>query len=103
MKVLHTTAWDVSPARLGDFLANAQRASEIHQRLGAEATHLIQSMAGPAPAMTYAMVFPDGAAYGAFIDAINTDEEWLALLAEAFSGERYATILSQSLGTDLFS
>jgi hypothetical protein len=49
------------------------------------------------------MVFPDGAAYGAFLDAIRTDEEWLALWADVFSGEQYATVIAQSLGTDLFS
>ena len=103
MKVLATTAWDVTPARVPDFLANCGRAAEIHRRLGAEAVHLIQSMAGPVPALTYAMVFPDGATYGAFIDAISADEEWLAFWAEASAGERYATMVSQSVGTDLFS
>jgi|TARA_B110001454_G_C12530535_1_gene355032 hypothetical protein len=33
-------------------------------------------------------VFPDGATYGAFLDAIRTDEEWLALWADVFSGEQ---------------
>ena len=103
MKVLATTAWDETPARVPDFLAKCGRAAEIHRRLGAEAVHLIQSMAGPVPGLTYALVFPDGATYGAFIDAISTDEEWLALWAEASAGERYATIVSQSVGTDLFS
>jgi hypothetical protein len=60
-------------------------------------------MAGPVPALTYALMFPDGATYGAFIDTISTDEEWLAFWAEASAGERYATIVSQSVGTDLFS
>jgi hypothetical protein len=47
-------------------------------------------------------VFPDGATYGAFIDAISADEEWLTLWAEVAAGERYATIVAQSVGTDLF-
>ena len=103
MKVLATTAWDVTPARVLDFVANCQRGAEIHRRLGVEVVHLVQSLAGPAPVFTYAMVFPDGAAYGAFLDAIRTDEEWLALWADVFSGEQYATVIAQSLGTDLFS
>ena len=103
MKVLATTSWDVTPARVPDFLANCGRTAEIHRRLGAEAVHLIQSVAGPVPALTYALVFPDGATYGAFIDAISADEEWLTLWAEVAAGERYATIVAQSVGTDLFS
>ena len=97
-----TTAWDLTPARVPDFLTNCGRAAEIHRRLGAEAVHLIQSMAGPVPALTYALVFPDGATCGAFIDTISADEEWLTLWAEVAAGERYATIVAQSVGTDLF-
>jgi len=33
---------------------------------------LVQSMAGPTPGLVYALIFPDGAAFGSFIDAIQT-------------------------------
>ncbi|MCH2416536.1 MAG: hypothetical protein MK195_07215 [Acidimicrobiales bacterium] len=101
MQIIATTAWDVKPTHFVEFMANCLKAKEIHERLGAEQVRLVQSMAGPTPGLVYALIFPDGAAFGSFIDAIRTDEEWLAFWAEA-AGD-YATIISQSVGTDLLS
>ena len=102
MQIIATTTWDVQPAHFVEFMANCLKAKEIHERLGAELVRLVQSMAGPTPGLMYAMIFSNGAAFGSFIDATTTDEEWLAFWAEASQGN-YATIISQSVGQDLLS
>ena len=102
MKVVHTTAWDVRPGKVAEFMANCQQASEIQRRHGVEAIHLVQSFAGPLPVMTYAMVFPDGETFGKFMDSMPADPEWVAFMAAA-SADPSAKMVSQSLGQDLMS
>jgi hypothetical protein len=102
MKVVHTTAWDVQPGKVAEFMVNCHQAAEIQRRHGVEEIRLVQSFAGPLPVMTYAMIFPDGETFGKFMDNFPADPEWLALMAAA-SADPSAKIVSQSFGPDLMS
>ena len=102
MKVVHTTAWDVQPGKVAEFIVNCHQAAEIQRRHGVEEIRLIQSFAGPLPVMTYVMIFSFVETFGKFMDGVPADPEWVAFMAAA-SVNPSAKMVSQSFGQDLMS
>jgi hypothetical protein len=52
--------------------------------------------------MTYVLQFENGVGYGAFVDALSADSEWLTL-GQEFVADPPARIVSQDTGANLLS
>ncbi|HJL89797.1 MAG TPA: hypothetical protein QF905_05630 [Acidimicrobiales bacterium] len=102
MMFVGRTVWEVNQGREGDFIGVCRRSTEIHKRLGAVNVALIAHSTGPGHLMTYVLTFENGAGYGAFVDALASDSEWLALGRE-FVADPPARIVSSDTGTNLLS
>ena len=102
MAVSTVTIWQASPGRTGDFLATAAKAKGIHQRLGGTVRLRQITVGGPNSLhFVYTIEHKDMAAYASFSDKSNADAEWLALIAGAMTADPSATLVSQSLTTDV--
>ena len=64
-------SWDVAPGRTSDFLANAQEAMAIHERLGASVGINIDELGD----VHYEMTFDSWEAWGAFMAKSASDKE----------------------------
>ena len=89
--------------RQGDFLNVNRKAAEIHKRLGASEIKVLAALAGaPQSQWTYVMIFADEAAFANAMVAMDTDEEWLALVAE-FVADPPAEATNSMLARDLLT
>jgi hypothetical protein len=98
-QVLATTYWNVVPGKDLEFIETCKRGKKIHLRLGASNAMLQRVSVGVNSGQyIYNMVFESGAAYGAFMDTVSTDSEWMALWAEAVK-QQFATPTGNRLST----
>lgn len=96
--VTSVVTWVPNPGKAAEFLANAATAKGIHERLGADVM-LAQTQTGGVPmSLVYMLSFESGSAYGAFIDAVNADEEWLQFWASVATDPS-----GQMVGSALYS
>jgi|TARA_Y100000310_G_scaffold145493_1_gene144818 hypothetical protein len=94
--------WEVHQGREGDFIGICGRASEIHKRLGATNSALVDHNTGPGHLMTYVLHFENAAGYGTFVDALTSDTEWTTL-GQEFVADPPARLISSDTGLNLFS
>lgn len=95
--VSHVFTWRPVPDQAKDFIAKVAKAKAIHERLGCMVYVATTVAGGEAGTVIYMMTHESGAAYGAFIDAQETDKEWVEFWAGVTSGKPAATLVSSAL------
>lgn len=75
--------WSPKSGKLDTFVGQVATAKSIHERLGADVTVLQTQTGGIPMTVVYVLTFESGAAYGAFIDALDEDDEWQQFWATA--------------------
>lgn len=72
-------SWNVMPGKTGAFIANAQEAAAIHQKLGASVGINIDDLGD----VHYEMQFDSWAAWAKYTTAIQQSKEWEAFITKA--------------------
>ena len=102
MAVTSVTIWATRPGRAIDFVASAAQAKAIHERLGGKVRLMQITFGGPtSQQFVYTVEVPDMTAFAAFSDKMNGDAEWNTFWTAANNPDPTATLVSQSLLTDL--
>ncbi len=102
MAVSQVSIWSVHPGKLPDTVATAAKSKVIHERLGAKVRLRQIVYGGPnANQLVYSIEHADMAAFAAFTDKLLADADWQALVAVIFGAEAPATLLSNSVTTDV--
>lgn len=81
MALSQATTLRPRPGRYDDFIKVSSQVRKICQRLGAQVSVWQVQVGSNAGTVTVAIQHADGAAYGQFIDKLNTDGEWQQLIA----------------------
>ena len=98
--VISVTASRVRDGKLGEILALYGRLKKVVERLGAKA-RVVQQTAGATPGALSFIIETDGwVAYGAFIEKLESDAEYQAVLAEARANPR-SDIIQRTIATEL--
>ena len=85
-----------------EFLASAAKAKAIHERLGGKVRLRQIVFGGPSSQQfAYTIEYADMKAFAAFSDKMQSDPEWLAFWTAANNTDPTATLVSQSLATDV--
>jgi hypothetical protein len=80
--VASVATWRPRPGRLQDFMAVVARAKKIHTRLKGNVRVWNSQFGGEPFTVGYVIEVPDWKAHGEFAAKLETDPEWLALVAE---------------------
>ncbi len=82
MAVLQVAQFRITPGRNQEFNANAAKAKNIHERLGAQVRVWAAVVAGPNTGLvTYSMQHQDWASYASFNEKLVADSEWQQFVA----------------------
>jgi hypothetical protein len=80
--VANVATWRPRPGRLQDFMAVVVRAKKIHTRLKGNVRVWNSQFGGEPLTVGYVIEVADWKAFGEFGANLETDPEWLALVAE---------------------
>jgi hypothetical protein len=94
--------WRPRPGRLQDFMAVAARAKKIQHRLGAKVRFWNAQFGGEPQAIGVVTETADWKQHGEFAAKLETDSEWLALVAEwASMREPIADLIRSQVNVEL--
>jgi hypothetical protein len=80
--VASVATWRPRPGRLQDFMAVVTKAKKIHTRLKGNVRVWNSQFGGEPFTVTYVIEVADWKAFGEFGAKLETDSEWLGLVAE---------------------
>ena len=98
MAAIQVVNWRVRPGRKQEFAALVAEAKAFHERLGGRVRVFQATFAGEnANNFTYVIEHVDMSALGKFAEELQTESEWQALIAKAFTTDPTGTLLSNSI------
>lgn len=98
------TIWSVTQGRMSDFIATAQKARVIQERLGAKCRLGSMAFAGPNTGqLVYTMEHATLTDLASFNERLGADPEWQKLWATEMAGNAnpVGTVLSHSIVSDV--
>ena len=87
MAIANMNVWKPRPGRLQDFMAVVAKAKRIHERLGGRVRVWNAQFGGEPFTTGYVIEHTDWKKFGEFSAKLETDGDWLALVAE-WTGQR---------------